>query len=166
MITLSRTTSRWCPPKAASEIEAFYRRHAGELPVKRSPKTGYKIAWREYFGYRPPSLGALRKPPDTKAMADSYHLWIAERDREPPVKPPVPDPPRVNVLMPARETPKPVEVIEASAEPEPVPEIARRRDAAALLRELAASYGPRRAHKLRAMADFIEAPAVKLRVVG
>ena len=42
---------------------------------------------------------------------------------------------------------------------EPVPvhasEAERRQAAAELLREIAGSYGPRRAHKLRAMADWL-----------
>ena len=39
----------------------------------------------------------------------------------------------------------------------------RREEAAALLRELAGNYGPRRAHKLRAMADFLTSTSAHAR---
>lgn len=42
----------------------------------------------------------------------------------------------------------------------------RRKDAAALLRELAGTYGPRRAHKLNAMADFLETAPSRRKVEG
>lgn len=43
----------------------------------------------------------------------------------------------------------------------------RKAAAAALLREIAGGYGPRRAHKLRAMADWLlAAPAAQIKQEG
>lgn len=104
--------------------------------------------WRTRYGYKPPSFRTHVAPRlDTSA---AYRNWLANElagfePRYVPVV--VPPRPRVYVVTPTREQ-----------DPVAVPEAARRRDAAALLRELAGKYGPRRADKLRAMADFIETP--------
>jgi hypothetical protein len=91
-----------------------------------------------------PSIGKPAKPKLKRAPAPVPQP-------EPKVKP-VAD--NIAPFPPAHERePAPVHASEAD----------RRQQAAELLRDIAAQYGPRRAHKLRAMADWLVAePAVRI----
>lgn len=105
---------------------------------------------------------------------DDYRAWLAERDRkaeEITMKTPTPPPARdymaeyeANAERVAATNVVPFAVV-AGDKPGPTLDD-RRRDAASLLRELAAGYGPRRAHKLRAMADFLETAPARRKVGG
>lgn len=151
--------------------------------------------WRKRWGYKPPSFRVVVKRTDKEwnAAESRYRLWLSGTGREDYVTgadAPMPAGTREAVEVAApRLVERVAKVARAPAvdwshvpvaapalvrEAEPIaapavierPESVRRRDAAALLRELAGNYGPRRAHKLRAMADFVEAGIGKpLRVV-
>lgn len=118
--------SRWRPQKPAPHYPT------PEPYVYR--KRVHSLAWAE--------------SDHNRNIDDDYRAWLAKRDAKPEVK--MADKPTGEVI-PMR---SPVEVpTSAPAREASVDD--RRVAAAALLREIAGEYGPRREHKLRAMAEWL-----------
>ena len=137
-VEVRRLNSRWCPQKRAPH---------------------YPVPEPYVYRKQPQSLAWHNSEDDLKRIGKAYTGWLAERDApkpQPKVKPVMDN---IVTLPPADEreaAPSPMQADEAN-------EVARRHAAAALLHDISGQYGPRRAHKLRAMAEWLIAePAVRI----
>ena len=87
--------------------------------------------WRTYYWYRPPSWSVPQfTPKQIDNQAYHYVMWLAH--------------------VRGWEVPAAQAYCDAMSHRTTISQ-----ETAALLRDLAGNYGPRRAHKLRAMADFL-----------